>query len=81
MITIAVNLKKYFEKFRDKQFNKKHKGVKKDAQGMNFEAYAERIMNLREYQQVSKKPKKIIPRIYFFSMQVFFHNHSRITEL
>ena len=52
-----------------------------DAQGMNFEAYAERIMNLREYQQVSKKPKKIIPRIYFFSMQVFFHNHSRITEL
>ena len=41
MITIAVNPKGYFEKFCDKQFNKKHKGVKKDTEGMNFETYAE----------------------------------------
>ena len=29
MITIAVNPKEYFEKFRKKQFNKKHKGGEK----------------------------------------------------
>ena len=33
-----------------------------DVQGMKFEAYAERIMNLREYQRESKKPKKMIQR-------------------
>lgn len=27
MITIAVNLKECFEFFRDKKFNKKHKGI------------------------------------------------------
>ena len=57
MITIAVNPKEYFEKFHSKQFNKKHKRVRKDAQGMGFEAYAEIIMNLRQYQQGDKKPK------------------------
>ena len=36
--------------------------MKKDAPGMNFEAYSERIINLREYQQESKKPKKMIQR-------------------
>ena len=36
--------------------------MKKYAQGMYFEAYAEKIMNLREYQQESKKRKKMIQR-------------------
>ena len=36
--------------------------MKQDAQGMNFEVYAERIINLRKYQQESKTPKKIIQR-------------------
>ena len=31
--------------------------MRKDAQGMGFEAYAEIIMNLRQYQQGDKKPK------------------------
>ena len=30
IVTIAVNLKKYFEKYWDKSFSKKHKGLKKD---------------------------------------------------
>ena len=45
--TIAVNPKEYFEKFRNKDFNKKHKGVRKGTAGMMFENYAERIKNLR----------------------------------
>ena len=38
------------------------KNFRKDVQVMSFEACAERIMNLREYQQGDKKPKKIIQR-------------------
>ena len=46
--TIAVNPKEYFEKFKDRKINKKHKGVRKDTQGMNFERYAMRINMLSE---------------------------------
>ena len=44
MVTIAVNPKEYFEKYRDQSFNKKHKGLKKDTPVMHFEAYANRVM-------------------------------------
>ena len=39
-ISVAVNPKEYFEKYRDKTVNKKHKGLKRDTPGMNFEAYS-----------------------------------------
>ena len=45
--TIAINPKEYFEKFRDKKINKKHKGVRRDTLGMDFERYASRIKDLR----------------------------------
>ena len=45
--TIAVNPKEYFEKFKDKNINKKHKGVRKNTKGMDFQRYAERIKDLR----------------------------------
>ena len=45
--TIAVNPKEYFEKFKNKDINKKHKGVKKGTPGMMFENYANRIKRLR----------------------------------
>ena len=41
--TIAINPKEYFEKFRDTTINKKHKGIRRDAPGMNFKSYASRI--------------------------------------
>ena len=44
--TIAINSKEYFEKFRDRTINKKHKGVRRDAPGMNFESYASQITPL-----------------------------------
>ena len=47
IITVAVNPKEYFEYFRDKKFNKKHKGIRKDTRAMTFEAYAERITDLK----------------------------------
>ena len=45
--TIAVNPKEYFEKFKNKDINKKHKGVKKGTHGMTFDNYAQRIKRLR----------------------------------
>ena len=56
--TIAVNPKKYFEKFKNRKINKKHKGVRKDTQDMNFESYAMRINMLRESDD-KKEEKKI----------------------
>ena len=44
--TIAVNPKEYFEKFKNRDINKKHKGVKKGTPGMMFENYAQRIKRL-----------------------------------
>ena len=45
--TIAVNPKEYFEKFKNRDINKKHKGVKRGTRGMMFENYAQRIKRLR----------------------------------
>ena len=59
IITIAVNPKEYFEVFRKKTINKKHKGVKKSTPGMNVEAFAGRIMDIREYPYAEKLPKTI----------------------
>ena len=57
IVTIAVNTKEYFEKYKDKSFNKKHKGLKKDTPGMHFEAYANRVMSLSDF--TNQKAKKI----------------------
>ena len=58
VITIFVNPKEYFEKYRDKTINKRHKGLKKDTPGMNFEAYSQRIYSLHEFCS-NQKLKKI----------------------
>ena len=41
MITIAVNLKEYFEKFKDKIINEKHESMREDAPGITFESFAD----------------------------------------
>ena len=56
--TIAINPKEYFEKFKDKKINKKHKGVRKDTTGMNFESYAMRINTLRKYDDKKEEKKE-----------------------
>ena len=66
MITIAVNSKEYFEKFENINFNKKHKGFRKDVMGMNFESYFSGIIplcelqNVHDFNEISTKPKKLI---------------------
>ena len=46
--TIAINPKKYFEKFKNRKINNKHKGVRRDTKSMPFEAYANRITSPRQ---------------------------------
>ena len=58
---IADNPKEYFEKFKDKTVNKKHKGVKQNTKGMDFESYFGRIAPLREVDG-EKKEKKFIQK-------------------
>ena len=59
IFTIALNPKEYFEVFRNKAINKKHKGVKKSTPWLNFEAFASRIMYLKEYSYAEKLPRTI----------------------
>ena len=62
IVTVAVNPKEYFEVFRNKKINRKHKGIKKSTQGIEFESYASRIMDLREYDNDYGSPKKLIQK-------------------
>ena len=55
-VTLAVNPKEYFEYFKSDTFNKKHKGIKKVSQGMEYKNYAERIKPLVHF-KTYKKPK------------------------
>ena len=38
ILNISINPTVYFKKYRDKIINKKHKGLKRDTPGMDFEA-------------------------------------------
>ena len=58
MVTIAVNRKEYFEGFKSENLNKKHKGLRKGALGMEFEDYAKRINSIREIENLSKSPRR-----------------------
>ena len=48
MVTVTVNPKEYFEGLKSENINKKHKGLRKSALGMEFEDHAKRINSIRE---------------------------------
>ena len=56
--TIVVNPKEYFEKFRNKSINKKHKGVIKDtkecASKITLTEYEKQIKNLNKKKMIQK---------------------------
>ena len=66
--TLAVNSKEYFEYFQSQRTNKKHKGIKKGVQGMNYENYAERIKPLYEFEHF-KKPKTERKKVVRFTVK------------
>ena len=55
--TIAINPKEYFEKVKNRKINKKHKGVRRDTEGMSLEAYTNRITSLRQLDCKSDQKK------------------------
>ena len=57
IITISINPKEYFEKYRDKRINKKNKELKRDTPAKDFEAYSSRLLPLREF--CGQGPKKV----------------------
>ena len=63
ILTIAINPKEYFEKYKDFSINKKHKGLKKNTPGMDFEAHSERLATLHEYCCESKPTKNRTKKI------------------
>ena len=67
--TIAVNPKEYFEKFKHRKISKKHKGVRKDTQGINFESYAMRLIHLGKL-TMKKKKKKLYKKGYKLRIQI-----------
>ena len=60
---IAINPKEYFEKFKNRSINKKHKGVRRDTPGISFQSYAKRIKVLREIDSVRSNKKMIHKRL------------------
>ena len=46
LVTLATNSKEYLEYFKSESINKKHKGIKKSAVGMDYENFAEKIKPL-----------------------------------
>ena len=57
--TIAINPKEYFEKLKNQEINKKHKDVRRDIPGMNFESYAEKISSVRQI-EIARNDKKLV---------------------
>ena len=55
---LAINTKEYFEKYKDFLINKKHKGLKKNTPGIDFDAHSERLATLHE-NYFKSKPKKL----------------------
>ena len=62
--TIAINPKEYFEKFKNWEINKKHKGVRRDTPGMNFESYAEKVSSIRQIDIVCNDQKLVQKRLH-----------------
>ena len=61
-VTLAVNPKEYFEYFESENCNKKHKGIKKGAKGMEYENYAEWIKPIIDF-KTNQKPKADIKSV------------------
>ena len=57
LVTITVNPKEYFEKYKGKNLNENHKGLKKETSGMHSEAYANGVMTLNDF--ANPKVKRI----------------------
>ena len=54
LVTIAVNPKEYLEKFESENINKKPKGLRKGAKGIESENYSKRINSIKQNETFSR---------------------------
>ena len=59
--TIAYNPREYFEKLKNWQINEKHKDVRRDTAGINFESYGEKISTIRQI-DIACNDKKLVQK-------------------
>ena len=76
--TIAVNPKEYFEKFEDRSVNKKHKRVKRNTRGMDFECYTGNITPLREADSKKKETKVIQKQLQVHNTEMKLTSVSKV---
>ena len=77
--TVAVNPKEYFEKFKNGAINKKHKGVRRDTKGMDFERYAGRIKDLRiDLKNKVEKEKVIQKRLQVKNTEMIMTSSNKV---
>ena len=57
ILTTATNPKEYLKNYKDFLIDKKHKGLKRNTPGIDFEAHSERLTTLHEYCFESKQKK------------------------
>ena len=55
ILTITINPKEYFQKYKDFSISKKRKDLEKNTPAMDFEAHSERLATLHEYCFESKQ--------------------------
>ena len=70
VVTVVVNPEEYFKEFEP--VNKKHKGKRKGASGMEFEDYAKRKNSIREIQTFGQLPKEKQKQNRFSYSSFFF---------
>ena len=77
--TVAVNPKEYFEKFKNRAINKKHKGVRRDTKGMDFERYAGRIKDLTiDLKNKVEKEKVIQKRLQVKNTEMIMTSSNKV---
>ena len=79
LVTLATSPKEYLEYFQSEAINKKHKGIKKGAVGMDYENFAERIKPLFNFDSYVK-PKAGTKQVVRISVKKGEMTTSRITK-
>ena len=65
VFTVSVNPEDYFEDFKSQSVNKKHKGLRQGASGMEFEDYTKEINSIKEIETFGQVPKEKQKQVYY----------------
>ena len=78
---IVVHPKQYFEKFKKRTINKRHKCMWRDTERMNFESYAERVATLKESDNEKNKKQLVEKRLQVTNTKMKMTNANKYNLL